>query len=437
MKLLPAVSMILPPVALLVATTGHGEMPPSGSVIAGIEARHEVAVALLEDLVNINSGTMNFDGVRAVARRLEPELDALGFETRWVPGAAFGRAGHLLGSRGERGPRVLLIGHIDTVFEPDSPFQRFERVEDDRVRGPGVTDMKGGIVVLLEALRALEQARLIDGFRFDIVLHGDEEDAGEPLELARRDLIAAGRDADLAIGFEDGDGRLETAVIARRGASGWRLTTTGRPAHSSQIFTSAVGAGAIYEMARILTGFHDGLAGEDLVTFNPGVILGGTQVDFDPVELRGSASGKTNIVAQHGVVSGDLRTLTPESLVHARSTMQQIAAQNLPGTTAQLEFDDGYPPMAPTPGNRALLTQLDAASRELGFGPVTAVDPRDAGAADVSFVAGEVARIIDGVGLMGTGGHTVEETAELGSLTPQAARVAWLLARLADDPAHN
>lgn len=403
------------------------------SLAAEAAARREAAVELLEEIVNINSGTLNFDGVRRVGQRLRAEFDRLGFDTRWLDGNAFGRAGHLIATRAGAGPRVLLIGHLDTVFEADSPFQRFERLGRDAARGPGITDMKGGNVVMLVALQALAATGVLDALDLTVILTGDEEDPGTPLELARAPLVEAARRTDVAIGFEDGDGDPSTAVIARRGSSSWNLEVSGQAAHSSQIFQPDVGAGAIYEAARILNGFYVALADEELLTFNPGVVLGGTMVDFDAGELRGTASGKQNVVARRVVVSGDLRTISPEQLLRSRERMREIVADHLPGTEARIVFSDGYPPMAPTRGNRQLLALLDEVSRDLGQGPVRAVDPRNAGAADVSFVAHEVAMVIDGVGLMGSGGHTIDETADLRTLVSQARRVALLLSRLAAD----
>jgi len=259
---------------------------------------------------------------------------------------------------------------------------------------------------------------------------GDEEDSGSPLSLARQELLAAAQGVDVALGFEDGDGKPEHAVVARRGSVDWRLTTTGKPAHSSQIFQPEVGAGAAYEAARILKGFYDELASEPNLTFNPGLLLGGTAAEVAPDGVRGTAMGKANVVAGTTIVNGDLRTLSPEQLASAQERMQAIAARHLPGTNADLVFGEGYPPMAPAPGNLELLAKLDQASRDLGLGPVTAVDPRNAGAADVSFVASTVARALDALGLKGTGGHTVEETADLATLPTQTKKAALLLYRL-------
>lgn len=400
-----------------------------------VEAHEAEALALLERAVNLNSGTMNFEGVRAVGELFREPLARLGFAVRFTDGAPFGRAGHLVATRPGRpgATKVVLIGHLDTVFEKDSPFQRYERLPGDppRAKGPGTTDMKGGNVILVQALAALAAERLLDGLDVRVVLMGDEEDSGAPLALARADLIAAAEGADVALGFEDGDGSFDHAVIARRSSSGWTLRVKGRAAHSSQIFREGYGAGAVFELARILDGFRRELAAEANLTFNPGVVLGGTALELDRTALRGTVSGKDNVIAQEAVATGDLRTLSPEQHASVKARMTAIVAAHLPETSAEIVFDDGYPPMAPTAGNRELLALFDQASRDLGFGEVQAVDPRKAGAADISFVATRVKRALDALGLKGTGGHTAEETADLSTLGKQTQRVAVLLARLA------
>jgi glutamate carboxypeptidase len=396
-----------------------------------IDAHNGEALALLERVVDINSGTQNREGVREVGRVFRGELDALGFSTRWVDGTAFKRAGHLVADHpAPGGPRILLIGHLDTVFEKDSPFQRFERVDDRTARGPGIIDMKGGDVVMISALKALKASGTLETMNVVVVMTGDEEDSGDPLGLAREALVDAAKGADLAIGFEDGAADPGLAVTARRGTTAWEVRVTGKPAHSSQIFREDVGDGAVYELARILNAFREKLAGEAHLTFNPGVVLGGTSVEFDPAQIRGSAAGKTNVVAGTAVAAGDLRALSREQFDKTRRAMTDIVAASLPHTSATIVFDEGYPPMAPTEGNAKLLAMYDQASRDLGLGAVTAVTPDRAGAADVSFVAGEVKAIIDGVGLMGHDDHTANETADLTTLPSQAKRMAVLLHRV-------
>ena len=423
-------------IALPFMQTSSGLTSDERSLATYIDAHNHEALALLERVVNINSGTQNFEGVREVGRAFRAELDALGFNTRWVDGGPFKRAGHLVGDHPGTGPRILLIGHLDTVFEKDSPFQKFERVDERTARGPGVIDMKGGDVVMIGALKALQAAGVLKSMNVVVVMTGDEEDSGDPLTAAREALVAAAKGADLAIGFEDGPGDPKLAVTARRGTTGWEVRVKGTPAHSSQIFRDDIGYGAVYEMARILNGFREKMAGEAHLTFNPGVMLGGTTVDFDPVQLRGSAFGKTNVIAEHAVVSGDLRALSRDQFEKAKQTMTEIVGASLPHTSATIKFDEGYPPMAPTEGNAKLLAMYDQASRDLGFGAVTAVSPDRAGAADVSFVAGEVKTIIDGVGLMGHDDHTVKETADLTTLPSQTKRMAVLLHRIVKGGGH-
>jgi glutamate carboxypeptidase len=396
-----------------------------------VDARAEHAIALLERAVNINSGTMNFDGVREVGRLFRAEFDRLGFETTWIDGTPFDRAGHLVARHAGPGPRLLLIGHLDTVFEPSSAFQRFER-DGDRATGPGVVDMKGGNVAMVYAFEALKTLGLLPAMDVTVVMTGDEERSGRPLDLARAALIEAAAEADYVLAFENGDSNPATAVMARRGSTGWRLDVTGTPAHSSQLFQPEVGAGAIYEAARILTGFYGRLADEPLLTFNPGNIAGGTDVAYDPFSASGSAFGKSNVVARTAVVTGDLRAISRQQLEKARGVMRVIVADSLPGTSATVTFGEGYPPLAPTAGNRRLLQRFSDVSEALGHGPVTAVNPRNAGAADVSFTAGLVDSAIDGLGPGGGGDHTEAEWIDLPTLAVQTQRAAVLMLRLTE-----
>ncbi len=324
--------------------------PTEQQLAAHADGSRAEAEQLLERLVNINSGTMNLDGVKRVGDVLAAEFKTLGFRTTWVDGAAFKRAGHLIAERDGKGPRLLLIGHLDTVFEPDSPFQKFQRITADAARGPGIIDMKGGDVVILYALKALAAAKALDGVAITVVMTGDEEDPGEPLTLARQALLDAGKAADIAIGFENGNNNPANANISRRGFTGWTLRVKGMAAHSSQVFTESVGAGAIYELSRILNGFYAGLSKEPLLSLNPGLTLGGTTVEFNAAQSRGTAFGKTNVVAEHAIVTGDLRGISSEQVETTKKTMHGVVAANLARTSAELVFDDSYPPMAPIDG---------------------------------------------------------------------------------------
>lgn len=395
-----------------------------------VAANFEPAVDLLGRAVNTASGTFNQAGVRAVGKIFQQEFDALGFTTRWVElPPALKRGGHLVaewnGPRANpRGKRLLLIGHLDTVFEGEGA--RFVR-QDSVARGAGTADMKGGDVAIVLALKALKLAGALDEARIIVVMTGDEEAAGRPLDIARRALIDAARRSDVALAFEGGSAG--SATIARRGASGWLLTVTGRQAHSSGIFRDGAGAGAIFEAARILNEFRERLARVPYLTFNPGTIVGGTDVKYDSAEVNGSAAGKTNIIAKRALVQGDLRFLTQGQLDSARAVMREIVSNSLPGTSATISFEDGYPGMPPTDGGRAVLAAFDQVSRDLGYPAIEALPPERRGAGDISFVSGIVDGL-DGLGVDGFGSHAPEEGVYLPSLKMAAERAALLILRL-------
>jgi glutamate carboxypeptidase len=394
-----------------------------------IDQHNQDAIELLKRVVNVNSGTENFAGVRQVGAIFQAEFDALGFQTRWVDGASWNRAGHLLAEHPGVGPRLLLIGHLDTVFAPDSPFQKYEAIDEKSARGPGIIDMKGGDVIIVQALKALDAAGLLKNMNVCVVMTGDEEAAGRPLQAARAALVEAAQGATAAIGFEDGDGEPAHAIVARRSSSSWTLTVTAKSGHSGQIFSSELGDGAIFETTRILEAFRNQLH-EQYLTFNPGAIVGGTEARFDAASSKGSAFGKSNVVAAQAVVTGDLRALTMEQFDRAMKKMKAIVEQSLPRTSASITFDESYPPLPPTDGNSKLLRLYDQASRDLGLGAVGTTSVDRFGAADVSFVSGIVPMIIDGAGLKGHDDHSVQETADLTILPVQAKRAAVLLARL-------
>ena len=422
--LLTATLTLMPPVALgAQSTLSRTER----RLVEHVRRMHDDQVEYLGRVVDMPSGTMNVEGVRKVGAVFMASLDSLGFATRWIPGEPFGRAGHLVAEhRGKAGrKRVLLIGHLDTVFE--GIRQRWAR-EDTVGRGAGSSDMKGGDVIILYALRAMQAAGTLKDANVTVVMTGDEESAGEPLALARQALVDAAKASDAALAFEGGS-RSEV-VTGRRSSTEWRLVVSGRQGHSSGVMSEGAGFGAIYEAARILDAFRTTVAYERGITFNPGVIAGGERVTFDSARLEGTTAGKNNIIAPTVVVSGDLRTVTPAQLDSARARMRAIVTTgNLAQTSASIAFDDGYPPMAPTAGNERLRAAYDAASQALGYGPVTGNDPTRRGAGDASFVA-PIVDVIDGLGADGAGSHSPNERVWLPSLVMQTERAAVVITRL-------
>ncbi|MFZ8961643.1 MAG: M20/M25/M40 family metallo-hydrolase [Flavobacteriaceae bacterium] len=399
-------------------------------IVDQVRLLNEESIDFLEKVVNINSGSLNLEGVKAVGAAFRTEFDAIGFKTQWIDmPEEMNRAGHLFASiEGTKGKRLLLIGHLDTVFEKNSPFQAFEQINDSMAYGPGANDMKGGDVVVLYALKALSNLNLLNKSTITVAFTGDEESTGKPLSISRKELIESAKKSDIALGFETATG-FNNATIARRGASGWKVEVEGVRAHSSGVFSERTGAGAIFEMSRILHRFYDEVRGEEYLTFNPGNLMGGTFVDYDAKSSGGSVFGKTNVVAQKAIVHGGLRFISEEQKENARAKMRAIVAENLPQTKAIISFTDSYPAMGPTAGNQAVLEELNKVSLALGQGGVSAYDPGRRGAADISFVADYVDGL-DGLGTMGRGAHTPQETVNLKTINDLIQRTALLIYRL-------
>lgn len=408
--------------------------PTEQNIINAVAQNTPESIAFLEKVVNINSGTLNPIGVKEVGAVFSQAFEKIKFKSNWIEmPSELNRAGHLFAStQGTNGKRLLLIGHLDTVFEKDSEFQKFEMVNDSIAKGPGANDMKGGNVVVLYALKALQEQGLLDHAQITVAFTGDEESTGKPISISRKNLIDAAKNSDIALGFETSTG-FDNATVARRGSSNWKVTVTGKRAHSSGIFRESVGAGANFELARILNRFYTEVRGPELLSFNPGMMLGGTTMDLDAAQSKGSIFGKGNVVAQTAYVQGGLRFISEEQKEEAREKMRAIVADNLPQTSSVVEFQDSYPAMKPTPENYELLQVLSKVSQDMGGPEVAPYDPGKRGAADISFVAQYVA-CLDGLGTMGTGAHTPKETVNLNTIEMLTKRTALLIYRLINMP---
>jgi glutamate carboxypeptidase len=387
-----------------------------------IDAHQAEQIAMIEKVVNLQSPTENVAGVKQVGMVFKTQLEALGFTARWIDmPAEMKRAGHLLAqTQGTKGKRVLLLGHIDTVLSGE----KFKR-EGNRALGTGTVDMKAGDVVLLYALKALDAAGVLKDTHIIVMLTGDEETAGWPLEVSRGDMVAAAKNADLALSFESAAGN--RATVGRRGSSNWSLEVTGQTGHSAGIFRNDAGAGAIFEAARILNKFYEELHKEKYLTFNPSVIVGGTQAALNGTD--GIANGKTNVIPAKVIVTGDLRFISEEQKESARAKMRDIVAHSLPRTSAKITFEDRYPAMTPNEANYQLLKQLDQVSQDLGAGKMEALDPGERGAGDIAFVSHLIPGL-DGIGASGGGAHAPGEFIELDSLPLLTKRAALLIYRL-------
>jgi glutamate carboxypeptidase len=408
--------------------------PEERAMVSYIDANGQASNALLEQLVDINSGTHNLDGVRAVGKIMMAQLSGLGFRVQWIPMDEVQRAGVLVAEHpcpqpGQCGKRMLLIGHMDTVFEKNSPFQKYT-VSGTIGTGPGVNDMKGGLVDMLFALKAMQAAGVLQQTEITAVLSGDEEAHGIPATISRRDMIAAAHHSDVALEFE-GTPRINGVFygsVSRRSSIDWYLKTTGETGHSSGIFSDSKGYGAIYEMTRILDAFRTQLP-EPSLTFNVGMALGGTALTVDDTGNNGTATGKDNVIPPTAYASGDIRTISNEQTERVEKKMEAIVAQHLAKTGATITFGDGYPAMAPTPESRALLAILNQANASLGFAAMPELDPMRRGAGDIAFVAGIIPGIA-GVGATGEGAHAPGETIDLTAQPINTKRDAVLMYRL-------
>ncbi|HZZ38258.1 MAG TPA: M20/M25/M40 family metallo-hydrolase [Acidobacteriaceae bacterium] len=425
---------LLAALTLAAAQSTQPLSPQEKTIASYIEAHQQDANELLEKLVDINSGTHNLQGVRDVAKIMSAQFNALGFHVDWVPMDQIQRAGDLVATHpcpqpGQCGKRILLIGHMDTVFEKTSPFQKYS-VEGNTATGPGTSDMKGGLVDMLFALKALQAAHALDHTEMTAVLSGDEEDHGEPTGVSRRDMIAAAHHSDLALEFE-GTPRsngIFYGSVSRRSSITWHLKTTGQTGHSSGIFNQQMGYGAIYELARILDTFRTQLP-EPYLTYNVGMVLGGSSLNVNDAGDSGTVNGKDNVISPTAYASGDIRTLSNQQTEEVEKKMRAIVARHLLKTGAEISFGEGYPAMAPTAASRALLRLLNQCNASLGFGQMPELDPMRRGAGDISFVANLIPGLA-GIGATGEGAHAPGETVDLSAQPINTQRDALLMFRL-------
>jgi glutamate carboxypeptidase len=408
---------------IVVPCPAHAALTPvEEKIVAAVDTHVATFARDLEQAVLIDSATENLAGVRQLSDVFGAQLTALGFESRWVPlPASTARAGHLFAERrGTQGKRLLLIGHLDTVL-PGGKF----RIEGNRAIGSGTSDIKGGDLIVIHALRALHTAGVLADTQIIVAMTGDEEAAGRPVEVSRAALLDVARRSDLALAFEGAIGK--TGTVARRGSMSWEIEVQGATGHSSGIFSSSMGAGSVYEASRILSEFYSELRQLEGLTLNPALIVGGTEASL--TGTAGTTTGKTNITAQRTLIRGDLRTVSAAQLAEAQTKMRAIVAKNLPRTSATITFSEGYPAMPDSPANRELLAQLDRASRDLGFGEITAYDPRSRGAGDIAFVSPPLPAL-DGLGIRGGGAHAPHEFADLATVPELVKRTALLIYRL-------
>lgn len=393
------------------------------AMVEWLEAREEEMLALLERITNMNSGSLNSAGLDAVAAVFDEELRGLGFSTSRLPGElidmpscpgsdySIDLADHLLARRPGNGSRLLLMGHIDTVFPPDSPFQTFVR-EGDTIYGPGVADMKGGLVVMLYALKALAAADALDEAAFTVLLNSDEEMGS----LSSREYLEEeALNHDWGLVYESSG--IDTMTRRRKGIGQARLVVTGRAAHSGGAHEQ--GLSAIKELAYKIVQIENMTNYETGLTVNVGVVNGG--------EARNTISPCAEALI-------DLRYPRPEQGVAAvevwREIFEQVYSYPVDSgvITTESYINLHRPPKIPTPESDYLLDKAIAIGRLLGQ-EIRIID--SGGGTDGSLTQGVGLPTIDSLGIAGTGAHSDREEARAGSLAERAALSAVLIRRLA------
>ncbi|MEU3254834.1 M20/M25/M40 family metallo-hydrolase [Streptomyces sp. NPDC006997] len=374
----------------------------------------------LAELVGVDSGSHSPDGVNRVAALLTARLDALGFEVERVTlpdgadGQRFGdalvarRAGALPAAQGGR--RVLLLGHMDTVFEDGTAAERPFTIRGGRAHGPGVSDDKGGLLAGLLALDLLRAAG-VEAYREVVLLATPDEEIGSPASRPLTERLAAESDVALALECARENGDL---VCARKGVADFRVTVTGTAAHAG--IEPERGANAALAAAHLVVAFQALNGNWDGVTVNVGVIRAGT---------------RANIVCPEAELRVEVRSATAAGIDAARAALDAAASRPVvPGTRARVEQLDFCPPLEPSPGVRRLLATARELGAELGV-PVRAT--ATGGVGDANFVAGVGIPVLDGLGPVGGADHTPEEWLDLTTVRHRAALLAALVARLGDD----
>jgi glutamate carboxypeptidase len=383
-------------------------MPEMSALHRIVYARRPRFLAELETLVNIDCGSYTAAGVNRVADFVTDALRELGAQIERVPHepANGTRLGDLvIGRLDGDGPRLLLIGHMDTVFDEGTAAERPYRSVGGRAMGPGVTDMKAGLLAGLHAIAALQQAGMRPSLTF--VANPDEE-IGSPFSTAFIRKLAAEHDAALVLECARANGDI---VSSRKGIADYHLSLIGRAAHAG--VEPEKGRSAILEAAHQVLALHALNGRWPTVTVNAGVIDGGT---------------RPNVVAERCQMEIDLRAATVDAFDAAAAAVERLAASpTVEGVAVTLRRSAGHPPMEKTDASARLVGLAVSIAGELGF-PLT--DAATGGASDANTCAALGVPTLDGLGPVGGDDHSVDEWLDLESVVPRTTLLAGLVARI-------
>ncbi len=389
-----------------------------------LRSRQQAMVDLVQELCNLNSGTLNVAGLGRVREVLCREFAALGGELRCVDlpplekindagvveQAPLGQA-IVITKRPEVRPRLLLCIHMDTVYDLEHPFQRCRFLDDSRLNGPGVADAKGGLVVMLNALLALEQSPLASKLGWQVVINPDEE-LGSPGSGAL--LQSAAREADWGLLFEPTlpDG---TLISWRKGAGNFTFVVHGKAVHSGRDF--AAGRNAVVAMSRLMTEIH-ALNLDPEITYNVGRVSGGGALNIVPDLAIGRVNVRVRTVDQQHQVEREF-----DRLVAQANAADGIRVERFGSFTS--------PPKMLEPRTETLQAVIEKCGQALGI-PVKWQG--SGGASDGNKFAAAGLPNIDSLGPMGGEIHSSREFLLVDSLVPRTQLVTAVMARLASGP---
>jgi glutamate carboxypeptidase len=386
-------------------------MPPPPSLQEAVEARLPRYLAELKALVNIDCGSYTPAGINRVADRVTTSLAELGASVERIPhhpAAGERQLGDLvIGHLDGDGPRRLLIGHMDTVFDEGTTAERPYRVDGDRALGPGASDMKGGLLAGLHALAALQECG--DRPAVTVIANPDEE-IGSIFSAAHIRRLAPEHDVTLVLECARASGAI---VSARKGIADLVLTFTGRAAHAG--VEPEKGRSAILAAAQQVVALHALNGRWPDVTLNAGVIAGGTRTNVVPAECR---------------VQLDLRAATADAFDQARAEVERLAATSpIEGVVTHLREQAVHRPMEKSPATARLAGLAIAIAGELGF---ALTDAATGGASDANTTAGLGVPTLDGLGPIGGDDHSADEWLDLASVVPRTTLLATLIARVGE-----
>ncbi len=394
-------------------------------LVSWLDSQDEAMLAMLERLTNINSGSLNKEGVNTLAQIFSTELTTLGFSISTLPGEVIEMpscpgsnysvdvADHVLATKPGNGPRLLLMGHLDTVFPPDAPFQTF-RAEGDTMYGPGVADMKGGLVVMLYALKALAESGELDDMNLSVLLNSDEEMGSLS---SRKYLEEQAAEHDWGLVYESSGA--DTLTRQRKGLGQARFVVNGRASHAGGAHEQ--GRSAIKELAYKIVEIEQMTDYETGVTVNVGVVSGG--------EAR-------NTVAPCAEALIDLRYPEPQQGEDAVAQFEDIfgSVYSYPVDSGEITTESWVnlhrPPKIPTSESDYLLEKTRAIGRLLGQ-ELGVTD--SGGGTDGSLTQAAGLPTLDSLGVAGTGAHSNREEARISSLVERAQLSAVLIRRLIND----